>query len=49
MKTKIEEIDGRLVAVLEGEFDTAAAAEVEEALQPLYANNETQKFYLILH
>ncbi|MBR1939891.1 MAG: STAS domain-containing protein [Bacteroidales bacterium] len=40
MKTKIEEINGQLVAVLDGEFDTAAAADVEEALQPLYANNE---------
>ena len=40
MKTKVEDIDGKLVAVLEGEFDTAAAAEVEAALQPLFKNNE---------
>jgi len=36
MKTKIEEIDGKIFATLEGEFDTAAAMEVEEKLQPLY-------------
>ena len=40
MNTKIEEIDGRLVAVLDGELDTAAAAGVEAALKPLYENNE---------
>ncbi|MBQ6038330.1 MAG: STAS domain-containing protein [Bacteroidaceae bacterium] len=40
MNTKIEEIDGCLVAVLDGELDTAAAAEVEAALKPLYENNE---------
>lgn len=37
MKTKIEEIDNRLVATLEGELDTAAAVEVEKELQPLSA------------
>jgi anti-sigma B factor antagonist len=36
MKTTVQEIDGRLVAVLEGELDTAASAEVEAALQPLF-------------
>jgi len=36
MKTKIEEIDGKYVATLEGEMDTAAAMEVEEAMKPLY-------------
>ena len=36
MNTKIEEIDGKYVATLEGEMDTAAAAEVEEVLKPLY-------------
>jgi len=36
MKTKIEEIDGKYVATLEGEMDTAAAMEVEETLKPLY-------------
>ena len=39
MKTIIEEIEGRLVATLDGEFGTVAAAEVEQALQPLYENN----------
>ena len=37
MKTKLEEIDGKYIATLEGEMDTAAAVEVEEALKPLYA------------
>ena len=36
MKTTVQEIDGRLVAVLSGELDTAAAAETETALQPLF-------------
>ena len=36
MNTKIEEIDGKYVATLEGEMDTAAAAEVEDVLKPLY-------------
>ena len=36
MKTKIEELDGKLVATLEGEMDTAAAIEAEQTLQPLY-------------
>lgn len=36
MNTKFEEIDGKFVATLEGEMDTAAAAEVEEVLKPLY-------------
>ncbi|MBQ9525348.1 MAG: STAS domain-containing protein [Bacteroidaceae bacterium] len=39
MKTKIEEIDGKYVATLEGEMDTAAAMEVEEILKPLYQSN----------
>lgn len=39
MKTKIEEIDGKYVATLEGEMDTAAALEVEEILKPLYQSN----------
>ena len=39
MKTKIEEIDGKYVATLEGEMDTAAAMEVEEAMKPLYKSN----------
>ena len=39
MKAKIEEIDGKYVATLEGEMDTAAALEVEETLKPLYTSN----------
>ena len=39
MKTKIEEIEGKYVATLEGEMDTAAAMEVEEAMKPLYKSN----------
>lgn len=35
MKTSIQEIDGKLVAFLSGELDTAAAAEVEADLRPL--------------
>jgi anti-anti-sigma factor len=36
MKTSIEELDGKLVATLEGELDTAAAIEVEKELQLLF-------------
>ena len=36
MNTKIEEINGKYVATLEGEMDTAAAVEAEEVLKPLY-------------
>lgn len=36
MNTKLEKIDGKYVATLDGEMDTAAAAEVEELLKPLY-------------
>ena len=39
MKTKIEEMDGKFVATLEGEMDTAAAIEAEEILKPLYNSN----------
>jgi anti-anti-sigma factor len=39
MNTKIEEIDGKLIATLEGEMDTAAAVEAEEVLKPLYNCN----------
>ena len=35
MTTKVEEIDGKLVATLVGELDTAAAADTEKALMPL--------------
>lgn len=36
MKTSIEELDGKLVATLKGELDTATAIEVEKELQPLF-------------
>ena len=39
MNTTIEEIDGKYVATLEGEMDTAAAMEAEEVLKPLYNSN----------
>ncbi|MBR2184077.1 MAG: STAS domain-containing protein [Prevotella sp.] len=39
MKAKIEEIEGKFVATLEGEMDTAAAVEAEEVLKPLYQSN----------
>ncbi len=35
MTTSIQELDGKLVATLSGELDTAAARETEQALQPL--------------
>ena len=36
MNAKIEEIDGKMVAILEGSLDTAAVPEVEKAISPLY-------------
>ena len=39
MNTRIEEIDGKFIATLEGEMDTAAATEAEEVLKPLYTSN----------
>jgi anti-anti-sigma factor len=39
MITKIEEIDGKYVATLQGEMDTAAAVEAEEVLKPLYTSD----------
>ena len=39
MITKLEEIDGKYVATLEGEMDTAAATEAEEVLKPLYTSD----------
>lgn len=39
MKTTIEELDGKLIATLEGEMDTAAALEAEQTLQPLYKSD----------
>ena len=39
MNTKIEEIEGKYIATLEGEMDTAAAVEAEKVLEPLYQTN----------
>lgn len=39
MNAKFEEIDGKYVATLEGEMDTAAALEAEETLKPLYTSD----------
>ena len=39
MNTKIEEIDGKFFATLEGEMDTAAAVEAEEVLKSLYQSD----------
>ena len=39
MNAKLEEIDGKYVATLAGELDTAAAVEVEEILKPLYTSD----------
>lgn len=36
MTTRIEEMEGKMIAVLEGELDTAAAVEVNEAFAPLH-------------
>ena len=35
MNVRIEEIDGNVVAILEGNLDTAAAAGTEKAMSPL--------------
>lgn len=39
MKTNIQELEEKYVVTLEGELDTAAAADVEKTLQPLYKSN----------
>ena len=39
MKTEIQEMDGKLIAMLEGEMDTAAAIEAEMAMKPLFEAN----------
>ncbi|MBR4275537.1 MAG: STAS domain-containing protein [Prevotella sp.] len=36
MNARIEETEGRYIATLEGEMDTAAAMEAEKVLKPLY-------------
>lgn len=45
MNVKIEEIEGNMVAILEGTLDTAAAAETEKAMMPL--NNVEGKDIII--
>ena len=37
MKTNIEQLEDKYLVTLEGELDTAAAADVEKTLQPLYS------------
>ena len=39
MNTKFEVIDGKYVATLEGELDTAAAVGVENVLKPIYQSD----------
>ena len=39
MKVSINELEGLIVASLEGELDTTAATDVEKALQPLLDND----------
>ena len=39
MKTNIEQLEDKYLVTLKGELDTAAAAEVEKTLQPLYTTN----------
>ncbi len=39
MNTMIEELEDKFLVTLEGELDTAAAADVEKKLQPLYTSN----------
>ncbi|MBR5656713.1 MAG: STAS domain-containing protein [Prevotella sp.] len=39
MKTTIEQLEDKYLVTLDGELDTAAAAEVEKTLQPLYNSN----------
>ena len=45
MKTTIQEQDGNVVAILDGNLDTAAAAETEKAMSPL--NNVEGKDIII--
>ncbi len=39
MIAKLEELDGKYVATIEGELDTAAAVEAEEVLKSLYTSD----------
>lgn len=38
MKTTMEQVEDKFLVALEGELDTAAAAEVEQKLRPLYTS-----------
>ena len=40
MEANISELDGKLVATLNGQLDTAAAVQVEKELKPLYDNED---------
>lgn len=44
METTIQELENRYEVTLEGELDTAAAAEAERILQPLYESNGRDVF-----
>lgn len=44
MKTTIEQKEDKYLVTLEGELDTAAAAEVDATLQPLYSSNGLDVF-----
>ncbi|MBO4851769.1 MAG: STAS domain-containing protein [Prevotella sp.] len=39
MKTTIQQLEDKFLVTFDGELDTAAAAEVEQTLQPLYNSN----------
>ena len=39
MKTNIEQMEDKYLVTLEGALDTAAAADVEKTLQPLYSTS----------
>lgn len=39
MNTTIQQLEDKFLVTLEGELDTAAAAEVDRTLQPLYNSN----------
>ena len=39
MKTSIKQLEDKYLVTLEGELDTAAAADVEKTLQPLYTTS----------
>ena len=45
MKTTLEKRDGKMVATLIGELNTAAAIDVEKGLQPLYESKEDEGWW----